>query len=105
VRLRRLSILTRLKTLEPPIRFLGRDVQGGRLIVSPSGECIVAQALARLFAFNILLDRLPHEPMRRATAGTGQTLQTVLGLHVLAYNFTRVMNIIGVRPLIAALNA
>jgi transposase len=30
---------------------------------------------------------------------------TEMALHVLAYNFTRVMNIVGIKPLLAAIRA
>jgi hypothetical protein len=46
----------------------------------------------RMGATHFLMKRLPK------VAGE-------MALHVLAYNFTRVMNIIGVKPLIAAMNA
>jgi hypothetical protein len=36
---------------------------------------------------------------------SGATTATEMALHVLAYNLTRVMNIIGVQPLMAAMRA
>jgi hypothetical protein len=45
---------------------------------------------ARMGATHFLLKRLPK-------------VATEMALHVLAYNLTRVMNIIGVKPLIAAM--
>jgi Transposase DDE domain len=46
----------------------------------------------RMGATHFLMKRLPK-------------VATEMALHVLAYNFTRVMNIIGVRPLLAAIGA
>jgi hypothetical protein len=47
---------------------------------------------ARMGATHFLMKRLPK-------------VATEMALHVLAYNLTRVMNIIGVKPLIAAMGA
>jgi hypothetical protein len=47
---------------------------------------------ARMGATHFLMKRLPKVASKMA-------------LHVLAYNFTRVMNIIGVKPLMAAIAA
>jgi len=47
---------------------------------------------ARMGATHFLMKRLPR-------------VATEMALHVLAYNLTRVMNIIGVKPLIAAVRA
>jgi transposase len=47
---------------------------------------------ARMGATHFLMKRLPN------VAGE-------MALHVLAYNLTRVMNIIGVKPLLAAIRA
>ena len=46
----------------------------------------------RMGATHFLMKRLPK-------------VATEMSLHVLAYNLTRVMNIIGVRPLLAAIQA
>jgi transposase len=45
----------------------------------------------RMGATHFLMKRLPK-------------VATEMALHVLAYNFTRIMNIIGIRPLIAAMS-
>jgi hypothetical protein len=47
---------------------------------------------ARMGATHFLMKRLPK-------------VATEMALHVLAYNFTRVLNIVGVKPLIAAMRA
>jgi len=47
---------------------------------------------ARIGATHILMKTLPK-------------VATEMALHVLAYNLTRVMNIIGIKPLIAAMKA
>jgi hypothetical protein len=47
---------------------------------------------ARMGATHFLMKRLPK-------------VATEMALHVLAYNLTRVMNIVGVGPLIAAMRA
>jgi hypothetical protein len=47
---------------------------------------------ARMGATHFLMKRLPK-------------VATEMALHVLAYNLTRVLNIVGVRPLIAAMKA
>ena len=47
---------------------------------------------ARMGATHFLMKRLPK-------------VATEMALHVLAYNLTRVMNIIGIKPLIAAMGA
>jgi hypothetical protein len=45
-------------------------------------------------------ERLSGDPKRLASRGA-----TSMALHVLAYNLTRVMNIVGVQPLMAAMRA
>ena len=47
---------------------------------------------ARMGATHFLMKRLPK-------------VATEMALHVLAYNLTRVLNIVGVKPLIAAMRA
>jgi len=47
---------------------------------------------ARMGATHFLMKRMPK-------------VATEMALHVLAYNLTRVMNIVGVKPLIAAMRA
>jgi hypothetical protein len=47
---------------------------------------------ARMGETHFLMKRLPK-------------VATEMALHVLAYNLTRVLNIVGVRPLIAAMRA
>ena len=47
---------------------------------------------ARMGATHFLMQRLPK-------------VATEMALHVLAYNLTRVLNVVGVKPLIAAMRA
>ena len=45
-----------------------------------------------------------HEGVEAAATGRPK-VATEMALHVLAYNLTRVMNIIGIKPLMAAIQA
>jgi hypothetical protein len=54
------------------------------------------------------LGHIPSEARMGATHFLMKTLPRVateMALHVLAYNLTRVMNIVGIRPLMAAIMA
>ena len=54
------------------------------------------------------LDSLPPGAIARAIAYASSNRlpwDTEMALHVLAHNLTRVMNIVGVKPLIAAIQA
>ena len=42
---------------------------------------------------------------RLMRGGTLPKVATEMALHVLAYNLTRVMNIVGIKPLLAAIRA
>ena len=49
--------------------------------------------------------RLAHRDMPDQSLGREKYLFQSMALHVLAYNLTRVMNIIGIKPLMAAIRA
>jgi transposase len=60
----------------------------------------VGRALARAFATLKMRMGATHFLMKRLPKVAAE-----MALHVLAYNLTRVMNIIGVQPLLAAIRA
>lgn len=56
------------------------------------------------FAGALSLKELGFEGVEAAATGRPK-VATEMALHVLAYNLTRVMNIIGIKPLMAAIQA
>ena len=63
-----------------------------RCATARDGRAPVRHAQDRMGATHFLMKRLPK-------------VATEMALHVLAYNLTRVMNIIGIQPLLAAMRA
>jgi len=54
--------------------FLSGRVQTCRLEVIPSLDCILAEVFSLFLAFNVLLNRLTHHPVRRPAVNQGQLL-------------------------------
>ena len=70
------SVLVRLELVQPSVGFLGRDVQAGRPIGGPRGQCVLPELLALLLALHILLDGFAHDPVRRPAARRGEPAHT-----------------------------
>ena len=71
-----------------------------KALVGAAAKATAASAMARLKDFNEIMVRMG------ATHFLMKTLPKVaaeMALHVLAYNMTRVMNLVGVKPLMAAI--
>ena len=52
-------------------------MQAGRLVVIPGGKRVLPQLLPLLLAPHILLNGLPHDPMRRPPPRQGEPLHTL----------------------------
>ena len=70
-----LDSLASLELREPSVRLFGSHMFAGLLIRIPGRKRIASKSLARLFALDILLDRLPHQPMCGTLARCGEAPQ------------------------------
>jgi hypothetical protein len=82
MRLRRFRVFASFEPREPSVDLCACDVLSGRLVVCPGDEGIPTDLLATLLTFEVLVDRLAHEPMRRTAARIGELLQARLGREV-----------------------